>query len=119
MLNINQALKGDQLVKLVQPNNFIGWIFDIDYDSAKIMTNDLWKAQAFGVPHNCFLVATAFDPNSYASTDPADREVILLRVVGAAKLPQDDDLVHAKIDHSSSKRASSPPVDYATLTTLL
>src|SRR5262249_19078459 len=99
MRNIDILLKSDPLVQLVQPENFVGWIYDIDYDSAKVMTNDLWKANVLGVPHNSFLVASAFSPEEYSIAQQADREVILLRVIGNAKLPQGDDNVRVKVDH--------------------
>ncbi len=99
MQNIaSEMVKGDPLVKLIQQDNFVGWIYRIDYGTAHVMTNDRWKADALGVPHNCFLVAASFNPNEFAKFSTAEREVILLRVVGSAKLPQDDDLVRAKID---------------------
>jgi len=98
MQNINQILRADPLPSLIQPKNFIGWTYSIDYEYAYVMTNDLWKANALGVPHNCFLVAATFNPNEMASVEEVDREVILLRVVGSSKLPQDDDLVRTKID---------------------
>ncbi len=63
------------------------------------MTNDLWKTNAQGVPHNCFLLAVRFDPEQFSSVSEDDREAILLRVVGSAKLPQDDALIETKIDH--------------------
>lgn len=99
MLNINPLLQNDPLVQLVQKDNFVGWIYRIDYDTAHLMTNDLWKANALGVPHNSFLVAAPFDPDNFASVPQAAREVILLRVVGSSRLPQDDDLVRARVDH--------------------
>lgn len=99
MQNVQQLLQSDPLTKLIQNENFVGWIYHIDYDTAFVMTNDLWKANALGIPHNCFLVAASFNPNEFASVSAADREVILLRVVGSSKLPQDDDLVRTKIDH--------------------
>ncbi len=99
MLNINPLMQGDPLVRLVQRVNFVGWVFGIDYGTAQVMVNDLWKANALGVPQNCFLVATAIDPDEFASTKPEDREVILLRVVSSAKLPQDADMVRTRIDH--------------------
>ncbi|MDP9316783.1 MAG: DUF87 domain-containing protein [Chloroflexota bacterium] len=98
MQNISRILQQDPLVKLVQPENFVGWIYSIDYEHALVMTNDLWKANTLGVPHNCFLVATAFDPGAFATVPVEDREVILLRVVGTTRLPQDDELVRTKVD---------------------
>ena len=98
MLNANSILMNDPLAKLIQPDNFIGWTYAIDYEYALIMTNDLWKAKALGVPHNCFLIATSIDPSHFAQTAEEDKEIILLRVLGSTKLPQDDDLVRTKID---------------------
>jgi hypothetical protein len=98
MLNANQILINDPLAKLIQPDNFVGWTFSIDYEYAMVMTNDLWKAKALGIPHNCFLLATSIDPIHFAQTAEEDKEIILLRVLGSTKLPQDDDLVRTKID---------------------
>ncbi len=95
----NELLRADPLVQLVQRDNFIGWVFGIDYESAQVMTNDAWKAAAQGIPHNCFLVASSFDPDQFARSSLLDREVILLRVTGSAKLPQENDLIRTKIDH--------------------
>lgn len=97
---------GDPLVQLAQKENFMGWVYGIDYENALVMTNDLWKARVNGIPHNCFLVATTFDPEKYSATKEIDREVILLRVTGAARLPQDDDLVRTKIDHFQDQKGA-------------
>ena len=94
-----QIAQGSDLVKLIQTENFVGWIYEIGYDAARVMTNDLWKANALGVPHNCFLLATAFNPEAYAEATEEEREVLLLRVIGPARLPKDDEIVRAKIDY--------------------
>jgi len=104
MQNINQILKGDILPKLIQTENFVGWTYAVDYEFALIMTNDLWKATVLGIPHNCFLIAASFDPDNFADTAEEDREIILLRVIGSAKLPQDDDLVRTKIDYFKERQ---------------
>jgi len=95
---VDQVMANDLLAKLIQPNNFVGWTFSIDYEYALVMTNDLWKANAKGVPHNCFLIATTIDPSHMSTIPQEDKEIILLRVLGSTKLPQDDDLVRTKID---------------------
>lgn len=101
----SELVQKNQLVQLVQEDNFVGWCFRMTYDRANIMVNDLWKAEALGVPHNCFLVATAFNPEEFNKATQDEKEVILLRVTGAAKLPQDDDLVEAKIDYFQQHRS--------------
>ncbi len=95
---VSEILKNDPLIRLVQEENFVGYIYKIDYDTAQVMTNDLWKKQVLGIPHNSFLVAAEFEPNNVKSDDVRESEIILLRVVGSTKLPLDDDLIKAKID---------------------
>lgn len=96
---VNNLFNNDPLLKLIQEENFIGWIYSIDYDSALVVTNDLWKSNVNGVPHNSFLVASSINPNNYGSASQMDKEVVLLRVVGTCKLPQDDDMIRTKIDN--------------------
>ncbi len=97
--NINALLQEDFLVKMLQKDNFMGWIYSIDYDSALVVTNDLWKANVQGVPHNCFLIAASFNPEEYQNVPDGEREIILLRVNGTTKLPQDSDMIRTKIDN--------------------
>lgn len=105
MQNVNQILGTSPLVKLLQTDNFVGWVYAIDYEFAYVMTNDLWKYRVLGIPHNCFLVAASFNPQNLAQTSEEEMEVILLRVLGSAKLPQDDDLVRTKIDHFKDQKS--------------
>lgn len=98
MQNIGGILKDHPLAKLVQPDNFVGWVYGIGYDRASVMTNDLWKATALGIPHNCFLIAASFKPDEFQKAKMVDQEVLLLRVIGSSKLPQDDDLVRTRVD---------------------
>lgn len=98
MFNTNRILASDPLAKLIQVENFVGWTYFVDYEYALVMTNDLWKANSLGIPHNCFLIATSINPDQFAETSEIDKEIILLRVLGSTKLPQDDDLVRTKID---------------------
>lgn len=114
MQNINKVLENNPLAKLVQKDNFVGWIYSLDYDTAFVMTNDLWKSQALGIPHNSFLIASSFDPNEFSKANVDEQEVILLRVVSSAKLPQDDDLIRTKIDtrqEQTSIRSSEQDFD--------
>ncbi len=104
MKNIGKVLGNEPLVTLVQKENFVGWVYEISYDEVAVMTNDLWKSRVAGVPHNCFLIATPFDPGAFQETDEADRIVLLLRVIDSARLPQDDDMVRARIDHFQNQR---------------
>lgn len=96
--HINELIATDELFQLIQKENFVGWVFSLDYDNALVVTNDAWKYAVKGIPHNAFLLASTFTPDNYADVDEMDREVILLRVMGTCKLPRDDDAIKTKLD---------------------
>ena len=104
----NELISQDPLLDLIQVSNFIGWIYSIDYDSALVVTNDAWKAAVRGIPHNSFLVATSINPQDYIHANNMDKEVILLRVIGTCKLPQDDDMIRTKIDNFQNQTGVFP-----------
>ena len=104
-------IANDELCTLIQKENFIGWIYSLDYDNALVVTNDAWKNRVKGIPHNSFLVASSFSPDNYAETDSIEREVILLRVTGTCKLPQDDDAIRTKIDNYQNQTELYPQGD--------
>ena len=99
------AENSDKLVSLIKKENIVGYVYKIDYDDALVLTNDRWKIEVGGVPQNSFLVATAIEPSRYNETDEFDKEVILLRVNGSCKLPQDDDNIRTKLDSIQNKTA--------------
>lgn len=93
------------LVQLVQqPDKMhVGYVVKMDYKSVVVLTNDRWKHDCGGIPQNAFLVATAFDPNEFGKADPSDKIIVLLRAVGEASLPQDNDTLKAIIEHYQRK----------------
>lgn len=95
-----------KLLSLIQTENYVGRIYSIDYENALVLTNDAWKQKVNGVPQNAFLIATTIDPSKYNETDEFDKEVILLRVNGSCKLPQDDDNIRTKLDSIQSKTST-------------
>ena len=102
-MSIISEISKDELISLIQEENYVGRIYSIDYENALVLTNDSWKKRINGIPQNSFLIATAIAPDNYARTDEFDREVILLRVNGACKLPQDDDNIRTKLDQIESR----------------
>ena len=97
-MSIIDQLNNDSLVRLVQTGNEVGRIYSIDYENALVLTNDLWKSKVNGVPQNAFLLATNIIPENYSKQKDFDKEIILLRVIGSCKLPQDDDNIRTKLD---------------------
>lgn len=78
---------------------FVGRPFYLDFDRLRLMSNDKWKNNVGGVPAGAFLLALY-------SGEPGVNEAILLRVLRPTKLPTDDDVVMAMVDHY--KEASGP-----------
>ena len=108
MHHMNAAPAQDSLTALIQEGQFIGWTCQLDYEKAVVLTSDLWKARARGVPHNCFLLAApGASPADPAGNSPG--EIILLRVTGAAPLPLEDETLQAKI--RNLKACKFPPTE--------
>lgn len=103
---VDEITKSDALVSLIQKENYIGRVYSINYENALVLTNDKWKRDVNGIPQNSFLLATSIEPENYAKSDPFDQEIILLRVNGACKLPQDDDNIRTKLDQIENKTSS-------------
>ncbi len=93
----------DALARLIQENQFVGWVYQLDYEQALVLTNDAWKERARGVPQNCFLLAAPAGPVQAAG------EIVLLRVIGATPLPIDDKVALAKIENC--KQRSPKPAE--------
>lgn len=83
--------------------NLVGYIYSMNFNEAMVLTNDAWKERVGGIPHNGFLVASVFDPEKFADALEFDKEVILLRVLGATNLPQDGDLLRTRIEHNQRR----------------
>ncbi len=77
------------LARLIQADRFIGWLGQLDFERALVLTSDAWKVAAGGVPPHCFLLAAP------VGAEPV--EIFLLRVTGAAEVPADPEL-RAKLE---------------------
>lgn len=80
--------------RLLAHSTLVGGIYTMGYDECLVLTNDLWKKQAGGIPQHCFLLATAMIPGGAPEVE--DEEIILLRVVGPAALPAEAELVQVR-----------------------
>jgi hypothetical protein len=81
---------------LLREADQVGAIFQLNgFDQALVITNDVFIREAYGVPLHAFLVAAhpeVADPNYAGSVDPDDEEVLLLRVIGTAPIPEESDM---------------------------
>jgi hypothetical protein len=86
---------------LLREATYIGGIFDLGYQEASLISNDAWVRLANGVPQHCFLLAAVKEMTSdeeAVGMDTADREVILLRVLREASLPNQSELVSLRAE---------------------
>lgn len=84
--------------------SFVGYVYNLRYDECFVQTNDAFKHGVNGLPHNSFLLAAGFDPARFDTAPKIDQEVVLLRVLGPAPLPQDGDMVRTRIEHHQRRR---------------
>jgi len=85
---------------------FVGRPFYLDFDRLRLLSNDSWKHKVGGVPASAFLLAL------YVGEADVD-EAILVRVLKPTRLPTDDDVVAAMVDHYKEAPSSGPstPLD--------
>ncbi|PHJ62437.1 hypothetical protein VF14_18025 [Nostoc linckia z18] len=125
MLNMSlgsQIINEELLIRsLLSDATLVGGIYTMGYNECLVLTNDLWKKQAGGIPQHCFLLATALTPNEALDAD--DEEIILLRVVNPAPLPAESELVQVRseamrtmIETSGSTTAATTPAILDVLT---
>lgn len=89
--------------------NFVGFTYDLDYETARILTNDKWKLNIKGIPHGTFLIAI-YENELQKFT----KEGILLRVIGSAKIPQSSMIIESMIDtymeQPEARKSLSPDI---------
>jgi hypothetical protein len=71
---------------------FTGRPFAINYDRALLLVADAWKQKAKGIPFGSFLLA-------YYENEDDISEALLLRVIGPANLPTDDDVISSMVEY--------------------
>lgn len=97
LIRDNILTKELKLAELLKEAELVGGIYNMGYKECLILTNDIWKQNAGGVPQHCFLIATVMEPNQ-APDNEDDEEIILLRVIGPAQLPTENELINVRSD---------------------
>jgi hypothetical protein len=96
-LHNNDAKKWFQ--KLVQKDQYVGELYSINYETAKIQIHDTERQKVGGIPSLSFLIATRVDPdaeNIYFKAE--DTAFILLRVMDAAQLPNSAEAERIRVE---------------------
>lgn len=95
--------------EIKKDENFVGHLYDLNYDMTNVLVNDYHKIQVKGVPHGCFLMAIYNNEIAENRT-----EGILLRVIGTADIPQKKEIIESITDsymaQKESKKGLEPDV---------
>ncbi|MCU4386371.1 DUF87 domain-containing protein [Acinetobacter towneri] len=85
--------------RLIQPSEYVGDLYSINYETARVIIHDFDRAKVGGIPSLSFLIASRVDPNS-SNIDfkTEDASFILLRVMDAAALPQDKEAERIRVE---------------------
>jgi hypothetical protein len=85
--------------KLIQSDQYVGDIYSINYETARVIIHDFYREKVGGIPSLSFLIATRVDPSK---TDidfkKEDASFVLLRVMDAAALPQDKEAERIRVE---------------------
>lgn len=88
---------GEMLGALVQQEQYVGEVFSLGYETALVQIHDSHRQQVGGIPGLSFLVATRIVPGEKFDYSKEDSSVLLLRVMDAAPLPNDDDATRVRV----------------------
>lgn len=103
---LNSRRKSDKKVesqqwfqKLIQPDEYVGDLYSINYETARVIIHDFHRAKVGGISSLSFLIASRVDPNNVNIDFKAeDTSFILLRVMDAAALPQDKEAERIRVE---------------------
>ena len=85
--------------KLIQKTEYVGELFSINYESAKVQIHDNERRNVGGIPSLSFLIATRADPDSgNIDFKEEDASFILLRVMDAAQLPNSAEAERIRVE---------------------
>ena len=105
-----KAEVAQSLKDAVQEDRLVGDLISMDYDTAEVLIHDSMKMEVGGIPHGCLLIATRMRPGVEPSLDDPEASLILLRVLGSSKLPNDIEMQQKRLE--AAKRASDSPSNY-------
>ncbi|MBE9079900.1 DUF87 domain-containing protein [Romeria aff. gracilis LEGE 07310] len=85
------------LGELVQKDQYVGEVFSSSYETALVQIHDSHRQKVGGIPSLSFLAATRITPDKPFDFRDEDSSVLLLRVMDAAPLPNDDEATRVRV----------------------
>lgn len=85
--------------KLIQKSQYVGELYSINYENAKVQIHDNERRKVGGIPSLSFLIATRVDPDrDNIDFKEEDASFILLRVMDAAQLPNSAEAERIRVE---------------------
>ena len=90
----------DWFKKLIQPEQYVGELYSINYETAKVIIHNFYRQKVGGIASLSFLIATRINPNSESEIDFTKEEssIVLLRVMDSTSLPQDVEAERIRVE---------------------
>ena len=85
------------LGSLVQTEQYVGEVYSLGYETALVQIHDFHRREVGGIPSLCFLIATRLGPDEEFDYTKEDSSIILLRVMDAASLPNEDEATRVRV----------------------
>ena len=94
------------LGSLVQADQYVGEVYSLGYETALVQIHDFHRQKVGGIPSLCFLIATRLGPDATFDYAKEDSSIILLRVMDATPLPNDDEATRVRVQ--AARQVSDP-----------
>ena len=88
----------NELVSRITPDQYVGDLISMDYDTAEVLIHDRLRQDVGGVPHGCILLATRIKSSDPPNLDDPQTSLILLRALKASSLPNDIEMKQARLE---------------------
>lgn len=103
--NIQKVNAKQIFAELIQSPQYVGELFSINYETAKVQIHDNERRKVGGIPSLCFLIATRVNTETDdIDFKEEDASIILLRVKDAAQLPNSSEAERIRVE--SAQRIS-------------
>jgi len=96
--------------KLIQPEQQIGDLYSINYETARVIVHDFARQKVGGIPSLSFLIATRVNLDAEIDFKAEDSSFILLRVMDSAPLPQDSEAERIRVE--TAQRVSGEDLNW-------
>lgn len=101
---LTESIAQGLLGSLIQENQYVGEVYSLGYESALVQIHDFYRQKVGGIPSLSLLIATRLAPEGTVKFEEENASIILLRVMDAAALPNDQEANRIRVE--SAQRVS-------------